>query len=220
MAWNAHRHYTTCTMEKTDLRKQFRLLYPTGKRAQEPHLVTVPPLQYIMADGTGDPNDSIRFQEITAALYSAAYGVKFESKGIGKDYTVMGLEGLWWSDDPSVFALDRRTQWRWTLMIMQPEWITADMVERALDSAVRRGKVRPAAAYEVRLDVFEEGESAQILHVGPFAEEGPTIERLHEFVAARGYRLSGKHHEVYLSDPRRTEPANTKTVIRQPVVPA
>ena len=172
-----------------------------------------------MADGRGDPNGSVRFQEVTAALYSAAYGVKFESKGIGKDYTVMGLEGLWWSDDPSVFALDRRGQWRWTLMIMQPEWITADMVERALESAEKRGKVKPTAADEVRLETLEEGESAQILHVGPFANEGPTIERLHDFVVQRGFRLSGKHHEVYLSDPRRAEPEKMKTVIRQPVVP-
>jgi hypothetical protein len=206
-------------MEKIDLRKQYASLYPKGKAAEQPHLVKVPPLQYVMADGRGDPNDSVRFQEITAALYSAAYGVKFTSKAHGKDFTVMGLEGLWWSDDPSVFALDKRGEWRWTLMILQPEWITAEMVERALEAAVKRGKVRPTAADEVSLETFEEGESAQILHIGPFAEEGPTIERLHDFIAMKGYRLSGKHHEVYLSDYRRADPEKMKTVIRNPVEP-
>ena len=135
---------------------------------------------------------------------------------LGRDYVVMPLEGLWWAEDMETFTAESdKNAWLWTAMIMQPEWITEDMVERAV--ARVREKENSPTLEQLRFQVFDEGLSAQILYVGPYADEGPTIARLHAFIAENGYELHGKHHEIYLSDPRRTAPEKLKTVIRQPV---
>jgi hypothetical protein len=153
------------------------------------------------------------------ALYGMAYTLKFMIKKGPEaiDYPVMALEGLWWAEDMSQFSLDVKGDWQWTVMIMQPEIVTAEHFARA--AAELRRKKNPPALDLVRLERFHEGLSAQIMHVGPFAAEGPTVERLHDFIADQGYERRGRHHEIYMSAFGRTAPERLKTVIRQPVGP-
>jgi hypothetical protein len=156
------------------------------------------------------------FQDAVESLYPVAYTLKFMIKkgAAGVDYGVLPLEGLWWADDMEDFVTGARERWKWTLMIMQPDIITSDMVADAI--AQVRAKKNPPSLAGLRFTAFEEGRSAQILHKGPFDQEGPTIQAMHRFIEASGGRLSGKHHEIYLNDFRRTAPARLKTVLRQP----
>jgi hypothetical protein len=202
-------------MEKLDLKKKWKQLYQPSQK--EVTFVDVPPLTYLMVDGEGDPNTSTAFQQAVEALYSLSYTLKFSLKKGPKavDYGVMPLEGLWWADDPRVFHSTDKSEWKWTAMILQPEFIGRKEVTAAFDE-VRRKK-NPAALDRVRLETLTEGPSAQILYVGPFADEGPTIQRIHDFIHAAGKELHSKHHEIYLSDLRRTAPEKLKTIIRQPM---
>lgn len=204
-------------MEKIDLKKQFKTLYNTGPRAKEPHVVDVPSLQYVMVDGHGYPGGSELYAKAMGALYGVAYAVKFVAKERGNDYGVMPLEGLWWTDPPDSFRDADREAWLWTAMILQPDWITKPMVDDALKNGVEKGKIGPDVAKLLRLERLEEGKAAQVLHIGPYDAEEPTIDRLHQFVADRGLTLRGKHHEIYMSDPRRVAPEKMKTIIRHPV---
>lgn len=204
-------------MEKTDLKKTLKPLYSTGKRDTVPHLVEVPPARYLMADGSGDPNTSERFHVLTGALYAAAYGVKFALKEHGKDFAVMPLEGLWWSSDMDAFREGRKHDWLWTLLIMVPEFVDETAVRSALSSAVERKKLAADVADAVRLEALSEGTAVQALHIGPYDAEAPLIAKMHEHAHAQGYELAGKHHEIYLSDPRRVEPGKLKTILRHPV---
>lgn len=202
------------SMEKIDLKKELKHLYqPSAKAVVQ---VEVPRLRFVMVDGQGDPNTSQSCKQAVEALFSVSYTAKFMVKKGPQaiDYAVMPLEGLWWADDMSVFAANDRAQWMWTMMIMQPEFVADEVVEAAM-AEVRRKKAAPAID-RLRLESFSEGLCAQVLHVGPFSEEGPTIERLHDFIDARGGR-AGKHHEIYLSDLRRADPRKWKTIIRQPM---
>lgn len=202
-------------MEKIDLKKQLGSLYrpPKGKVVE----VDVPPLRYLMMDGQGNPNTSQAYADAVEALFSVSYTAKFMvKKGEQKiDYAVMPLEGLWWADDLSAFTANDEANWKWTMMIAQPE-VACDRTIAAAIEAVRSKKSLPAVE-QLRLETFHEGKCAQVLHVGPFSEEGPTIERLHSFIQDRS-ALRGKHHEIYLSDIRRAKPENWKTIIRQPMV--
>ena len=202
-------------MEKLDLKKNWKHLYQPSATAIT--TVDVPPLNYLMVDGEGDPNISPAFTHAIEALYSLSYTLKFSLKKSPKpvDYGVMPLEGLWWADDPGAFHRRDKSTWKWTAMILQPDFIGRKQVTAAFDE-VRRKK-NPAALDRVRLETLAEGTSAQILYVGPFADEGPTIQRIHDFIHAAGKELSGKHHEIYLSDPRRTAPAKLRTILRQPM---
>jgi hypothetical protein len=201
-------------MEKVDLRKEWKHLYAPS--AQQAALVTVPPLPYLMIDGQGDPNTTAAYQEALEALYAISYGLKFAVKrSEAVDHAVMPLEGLWWSEDPTAFATASREAWLWTAMILQPAYVTAERVAEAVEE-VRRKKGL-AACDRVRFETYDEGLAAQILHIGPYAEEGPTLERLHAYLQEQGYRPSGKHHEIYLNDPRRTAPERLRTILRQPV---
>ena len=203
------------TMEKLDLKKQWKHLYqpPAG----EITTVTVPPLTYLMVDGEGDPNTSKSFEQAIEALYALSYTLKFSLKKSPRaiDYGVMPLEGLWWADDPRAFMEANKSTWKWTAMILQPEFISRANVDAAFDE-VRRRK-NPAALDRVRFETIEEGESVQTLYFGPFSEEGPVIQRMHEAIHAAGKSIFGKHHEIYLSDPRRTAPARLRTILRQPM---
>jgi hypothetical protein len=203
------------TMEKLDLKKRWKHLYqpPLG----EITTVTVPSLTYLMVDGAGDPNKSKPFEQAVEALYSLSYTLKFSLKKSPRaiDYGVMPLEGLWWADDPRVFIQADKSAWKWTAMILQPEFITRSDIDAAFDE-VRRKK-NPAALGRVRFETLAEGESVQTLYLGPFSEEGPTIQRMHEAIHDAGKQLHGKHHEIYLSDPRRTVPAKLRTILRQPM---
>lgn len=201
-------------MEKLDLKKLHRALYAAKP---EPALLEVPALTYLMVDGHGDPNDNPLFEAGAGALYALSYTLKFMVKKQGlADYGVMGLQGLWWADDPAAFRAGDRARWQWTLMILQPDFVTPDLVAAARQEIIAKKKDVPRL-YDVRLETLAEGLCAQILHVGPYAEECGTITRLHEFIAAQGKELRGKHHELYLGDPRRTAPEKLKTILRQPV---
>ncbi len=202
-------------MPKVDHKKELRELYrPSAKEVRE---VNVPRMAYLMVDGQGDPNTTPAYAEAVEALFSVSYTAKFALKRCApaKDYTVMPLEGLWWADDPAAFESNDRTNWKWTMMILQPPAVGVRTVTEAIAS-VKRKKELPALD-RLRFEAFTEGRCAQILHVGPFSEEGPTIRRLHDFILARG-ELTGKHHEIYLSDVRRADPRNWRTIIRQPMM--
>lgn len=203
-------------MQKIDYKKELKPLYnsPTGKVVE----VVVPQLQFLMVDGEGDPNTASAYAEAVEALYTLSYTLKFMVKkgAAAIDYGVMPLEGLWWADDMSAFTVERKGDWKWTMMIMQPDLVTAEMVEQAAVEAQKKKSL--AALPLVRFETFEEGLCAQIMHLGPFSEEGPTIEKLHHYIESSGHALSGKHHEIYLSDIRKADPAKWKTIIRQPMV--
>lgn len=203
-------------MGKLNFKKDLKHLF--NPPSKEPVFVKVPPLNYLMIDGRGEPDGPEAVAAIET-LYPVAYTLKFTAKKEqGLDYGVMPLEGLWWSEDMTDFLEGRRDRWQWTYMIMQPDFITAAMVEKAVEE-VRRKK-NPAAITKVRFESLAEGKAAQIMHIGPYSEEGPNILRLHAFIHEAGLSFDGqqqKHHEIYLSDPRRTAPDNWKTIIRQPV---
>ena len=204
-------------MDKVDFKKELRHLYNPSSR--EFSLVEVPEMQFLMLDGHGDPNTEPAYQEAVAALYGVAYKLKFMSKQqLEKDYTVPPLEGLWWAADMETFTISRdKSTWNWTMMIMQPDWITPEMFVQAI-AEVQKSKSLPALA-AMRLERYAEGLSVQIMHIGSYDDEAPTLERLHrEFIPQNGYVEAGKHHEIYLGDPRKTAPEKLKTVLRQPVV--
>jgi hypothetical protein len=201
-------------MAKLDQKKEHKALYDASRR---PVLMDVPPLDFLMVDGEGDPNTSDAYHQALDALYGMSYTLKFMIKKEGTDYGVPPLEGLWWSDDMSSFLEDRRDRWKWTSMIMQPPVVTARHLGLAKEEL--RMKKDPSALPLMRWERYDEGRSAQVMHVGPYSEEGPTIRALHEFIADQGYRPRGKHHEIYLGDPRRAAPEKLRTIIRQPVGP-
>ena len=175
-------------------------------------------MQFLMADGHGDPNTAPEYAQAVEALYAVAYKVKFLSKNqAGRDYVVMPLEGLWWAADMEAFTTARdKSAWDWTMMILQPEWITREMFEEAAGQAARQKDL--LALPRLRLETYHEGPSVQILHIGSYEEEAPVLQRLHrEFLPENGLEPAGKHHEIYLGDPRKVAPEGLKTVLRQPV---
>lgn len=202
-------------MEKIDYRKRLKHLY--GPSAKKVEIVDVPQMNFLMVDGEGDPNTAKSFSDAIEALYPLSYTLKFMVKKgeTGVDYGVLPLEALWWADDPSAFTTGDKDAWKWTLMIMQPEIVTGEMVEKAMEEVGRKKK--PVSLPLVRFEAFKEGKAAQILHIGPFSEEGPTIEKVHLCIEDNGNHLVGKHHEIYLSDLRRTAPEKWKTIVRQPM---
>ncbi len=203
-------------MSKIDFKKELKHLYRPSAKAFT--VVDVPPMQYLMADGHGDPNTAPAYQKAVEALYAVAYKLKFMSKRqLGKDYVVPPLEGLWWAEDMDAFTVDRdKSAWDWTMMIMQPTWITPEMFAEALRQ-VEAAKGLPALP-RLRLEAYHEGLSVQILHLGPYDDEGPVLQRMHaEFLPQSGYEMAGKHHEIYMSDPRKVAPEKLRTVLRQPV---
>nr|MCW2728191.1 hypothetical protein [Aeromicrobium sp.] len=182
-------------------------------------IVDVPDLQYLMVDGHGDPSSSPAFVEAVEALYPVAYTLKFASKReLDRDYVVPPLEGLWWADDMDTFTTARdKSQWEWTLMLMLPEWIGRDRFDAAIQHVAAKDG-GSARVDDVRLEALSEGRCVQTLHVGPFDDETAVLARLHdEFIPAHGLRMTGKHHEIYLSDVRKVDPAKQRTILRQPV---
>lgn len=201
-------------MTKTDFKKELKHLY--NPSAKEVVIVDVPKVNFLMIDGAGDPNTAQEFRDAIEALYAVSYALKFMIKREKQiDYIVMPLEGLWWVDDMTQFSMENKDIWKWTQMIMQPEFVTKDLVEKALEQAEK--KKNPPALSKIRFESLHEGLSAQIMHIGPYSAEGPTIEKLHNFIRENGYEPRGKHHEIYLSDPRKSAPEKMRTVIRQPM---
>lgn len=198
---------------KTDLRAAL-----SGYRAVKGRfdLLTLPPRRFLMVDGHGDPNVSEEYTQALAALYPVAYALKFLSaRELGHDYTVPPLEGLWWADDHGVFTTHRdKAQWSWTMMILVPEWLT----DEHIDTARERAEAKGVAAAIVRTASLDEGMIIQTLHIGPFDDEGPVLVEMHNAVIPdRGLEMTGVHHEIYLSDPRRAAPERLRTILRQPV---
>jgi hypothetical protein len=200
-------------MPKLDVKKDMKELYNPSKK--ELSIVDVPPMNFIMLDGHGNPNNNPEYNAAVEALYGLAYNIKFALKPQGVEFSVAPLEGLWWMPDMNEFSQATKDRWDWTMMIMQPDQVTLDLFVKACDQ-VSRKKSLPLAS-KARLETYQEGRSVQILYFGAYADEGPTIARMHEFIKADGYITNGKHHEIYLGDPRRTAPEKLKTIIRQPV---
>ncbi|HEY5974512.1 MAG TPA: GyrI-like domain-containing protein [Geobacteraceae bacterium] len=198
-----------------DYLKQLKHLY--GPAAREVEIVEVPQMNFLMIDGEGDPNSSQAFRDAVEALFSLSYTLKFMVKkgDIGVDYGVMPLQALWWANDMSAFGTGDKDAWQWTVMIMQPEFITPALVAEGARELQRKKKL-PSLPL-VRFEAFTEGKAAQLLHVGPFSEEGPTIEKVHCFIEQMGSQRRGKHHEIYLSDIRRAAPEKWRTIVRQPM---
>lgn len=216
-------------MLKKDFKKELKEFYnPSSK---EISTVNVPAFDFVMIDGKGDPNNNTSFQNAIEALYAFSYTLKFKIKKgqTAVDYGVMPLEGLWWDAErpnitQSVVGFDRgnfdpvtgdRSKWCWTLMIQQP-YITDEVFKETLEE-VKERKALPSLD-QLRLERFTEGKSVQIMHIGPFSEEGPNIAKLHNYIKSQNAKPNGKHHEIYLSDFRKTNPAKLKTVLRQPFI--
>ena len=200
-------------MAKIDLKKQLSDLYSPSVR--EVQIVDVPAMNFVVIDGKGSPDDT-PYQQAVGALYSIAYTLKFMLKKAGTDYGVMPLEGLWWADNMADFAEHTKKNWQWTALIMQPQYVTEKLFQESFDKL--KATKNPPGLSAVRFENFHEGLCAQIMYLGPYSEEAPVITRIHEFIHTNGYALRGKHHEIYLGDPRRTKPEKLKTIIRQPMI--
>jgi len=204
-------------MEKYDVKKAHRDLYAAS--AADFAVVEVPELQYLAVDGRGDPNTAASFAGAVEALYGMSFTLKFASKtGLGRDFVVAPLEALWRAEDPRAFAELRKESWEWTLLMHQPEWITEEMAATAAAAVAEK---RPNPSLElVRMLTLTEGTCVQILHVGSYESESATLDRMHRrFMPEHGLAFNGDHHEIYLSDPRRTAEAKLRTILRQPVRP-
>lgn len=211
------RHSVAAVSGKIDLKKTL-----PGYRATAGvfDVVDVPVAAYLMIDGHGDPNTSPAFAEALAALYPVAYKLKFASKrDLGRDYVVPPLEGLWWADDMDAFTSARdKAAWDWTMMLMVPDWLDAARVDTARAQA--HAASRPTRLNDVRFETLTEGRCIQTLYIGSFDDEARVLDRMHhDVIPSQGVRLAGKHHEIYLSDFRRTTPAEQRTILRQPVAP-
>ncbi len=198
---------------KIDFKKEMKELYTAP--VETPKVIHAPALKYLAIDGHGDPNSNPEYQSAVEALYSLSYTIKFRLKKEGLDYVVAPLEGLWWTDQMKDFSIENKSIWNWTMMIMQPAQLSEETFA-AVGEELRKKKSIPQLA-NVRLCSFEDGLAAQVMHLGPYSAEGPTVERLHHFIAENGYELRGKHREIYLSDPNRTAPEKMRTIIRQPI---
>lgn len=202
---------------KIDFKKTMKELYkPSPKQVD---MVDVPEMQFLMINGMGSPGDSQEYQDALAALYPVAFKIKFLSKAKGKDYVVPPLEGLWWADNMEDFNEGNRDNWKWTMMIMQPNWITEELFNEAIEITTNKKPELKDLISKLRFKKYKEGKAAQIMHIGPYSEEGPNIQKIHDVIHQNGGSFDGyklKHHEIYLSDPRKAKPENMKTIIRQP----
>ncbi|MFA5832333.1 MAG: GyrI-like domain-containing protein [Bacteroidota bacterium] len=203
-------------MRKIDYKKELHLLYASS--STEITLVDVPALQYVMIDGKGDPNTAIEYREAVEALYTVSYTIKFMvKKGKGLiNYSVLPLEGLWWVPVMEDFSTERKDAWLWKMMMMQPNLVTKGLFDDAIEAVQKKKNL--SAIHKLSFETFNEGKCAQIMHFGPYRDERPTIDRLHNGISQQGYKRTGKHHEIYLNDPRKSAPEKLKTIIRQPII--
>ncbi len=204
-------------VDKLDLKKEFKELYKVSDNV--PVIVDVPLLKIISIEGKGNPNTSLEFKNAVEALFPVAFKIKFTSKKeLDKDYTVMPLEGLWWTEDMNEFSIENKDNWLWKVFIVQPDFITEEMFESSIEEVKKKKDLLSIG--KLRFETFSEGLSVQVLHVGSYDDEPKTVKMLHDFIAERGYSFDGlvqKHHEIYLSDMRKTASEKLKTILRQPV---
>ncbi len=200
---------------KVDLKRDLKHLY--NPSAKEPVVVEVPPMNFLMISGTGDPNTVQAYKDAVETLYAVAYPLKFAVKAQqGVDYGVMPLEGLWWTpEDKPDYQAQNRDHWQWTMMMMQPEYVSDDLVRETIAEVKR--KKNPPAIERLSFEEYDEGMAVQIMHIGPFSAEHATIMRMRQFMDENGYEKNGKHHEIYLADPRKSAPEKLKTVLREPL---
>jgi hypothetical protein len=196
---------------KLDLYKKHKAEYAAKKK---PALFDIKPVQYLAIDGRGAPGDA-EFQTKVAAMYNVAFTIKMASKAAGRDYTVCKLEALWWSDEGHDLSRIPMEKWKWKLLMRTPDFIGKAQLDAARKDIASKDKA--PAAREVNLETLDEGQCVQALHVGPYSEVAGTINAMHSFVLEKDLALRGRHHEIYLSDPRRTAPGKLKTILRQPV---
>ncbi len=204
--------------QKFDFKKEYKFLYRPSSKT--PEIVQVPDFKYLMIDGRGYPGESQEFQDKIAVIYGLAYTIKFMfklDKAHPFDFVVPPFSGLWWAKDHQAFIdKDRKNEWQWTIMILMPDQVTNGSFTEA-KGKLKEKKNQPFLQ-EAYLQIYTEGKSAQIMHIGPYSDEGPNIKKLHDFFQQQGYTFNGKHHEIYLSDPRRCQPEKMKTIIRQPII--
>jgi hypothetical protein len=203
-------------MEKIDFKKELKQLY--SPKNTDWDLITPPKMSFLMIDGKGNPNTAKEYADAVEALFAVSYAVKFMSKReMDKDYVVSALEGLWYADDMSVFESGNKDEFKWTMMIMQPDWITKTVISRAIDQ-INDKKNLPSTS-KLYFKEYEEGLSMQVLHIGSYDDEAPKLARLHhEIMPSKKLKFNGLHHEIYLSDPRKVDPSKLKTILRQPVL--
>lgn len=203
-------------MNKTDFKKTLKIFYNPKPKQYE--IIEIPKMNFLMIDGKGIPGTSQAYIESLAALYPLAYKLKFMAKAKDQDYVVPSLQALWWADDMNDFVAGNKHNWQWTLMLMQPKWIGPEMIEQArLDVAAKKNT--PKQLQNVRFEAYNEGLVAQYLHIGSYDDEGPIVKYMHEeFIPSHGYKMINKHHEIYISDPRKVAPEKLKTILRQPIV--
>jgi hypothetical protein len=198
---------------KIDFRKTLKYLYNPSKIGF--HIVDVQSMNFLMINGVGDPNTSEKYTEAIEYLYSMSYGLKFALKSQGVDHIVPPLEGLWWMENMGEFTMENKYRWKWTMMIMQPEWVTTEWVEKVKTDVIR--KKRLTSLSNIKFETYDEGLSVQILYTGPYDKEASTIAEMHNFIKSNGYQKNGKHHEVYIGDVRKTPPEKLQTILRQPI---
>jgi len=201
------------SMEKFDWRKDLKQLYQPSSK--EFSMIDVPIMNFLKIDGHGDPNTNPQYQKSVEALYSVAYKIKYLLKAKEIEFSVSPLEGLWWVEDMTEFSINHKDELDWTMMIMQPKWVTENVFEKARQ--VVAGKKDNPELSALRFESYHEGLSVQILYWGAYANEGPMVARMHDFINQNGMVNNGKHHEIYLGDPRKTVPEKLKTILRQPV---
>ena len=202
-------------MKFIDFKKQYKYLY--SPKPGIPEIVNVPLMQFMMVDGQGDPNNSKQFQEAITALYSTAYTLKFTRKKLAKlpDFSIGALEGLWWNPGGKKYEMGKKADWLWTLMVWLPDFITKADLE-GIVSELKTKKPNPALA-GICLESVKEGTAVQIMHIGPYTEEKPNIDKMTAYATKQGYSQSGKHHEIYSGDPRRAKPEKLRTILRHPI---
>ena len=201
-------------MVKIDFKKEYKELYKQSSKKVS--FVEVPKLNYLAIDGEGDPNTSQEYKDSIEALMTVSYKTKFiMKKEHKKDYVVMPLEGLWWEDGVNKVSIEDKSKWKWTSILMQPNFVKEEHIGQAKEEVAKKKNL--PSLDKIKFIELDEGLSAQILHIGPYSEEGPTVEKLHNAIEENSYEFNGIHHEIYLSDVRRAKPEKLKTIIRQPV---
>ena len=200
---------------KLDYKKKYPLLY---KPKNKPSIIEIPDMKFFMVDGKGDPNSAKEYKEAIEALYAVSYALKMKiikKEEPEKDYVVPPLEGLWYIDDMSKWVETSKDEWKWTMMIRIPDYVTSEQLEKAREIAEKTKK--PVALSKIYVKNYQEKTVVQMMHIGSYAEEHENIMKIHQYAKENGYSISGHHHEIYLSDPRKTDPAKLKTIIRQPI---